>query len=187
MCIELRFQGLRQALSLGQPAFELHPESLLLVDLHNEVPDLQVCLRGFLLGLLERFLQRAYDLLLLVLMLPALLKKCLLQGSLVLLLECRDIRGVCLLSAWISLDTAPFAGRGDCSALASFLGDNTNSSKRALVVFRFFVGCTSESESPVSWASDFSDLPCTASRSRDRTHSPTTYARGPRLAPPQGS
>ena len=66
------------------------------------------------------------------------------------------------------MDAAPFVGRGDCSALASLLVNNTNSSKRPQVVFRFFVGCTSESESPVSWASDFSDLTCTASRSRDR-------------------
>ena len=34
------------------------------------------------------------------------------------------------------------------------------------MVFRFFGLCTSESESPVSWASDFSDLTCTSSRSR---------------------
>ena len=58
-CIELRFQGLRQVVSLGQPAFGLHPESLLVVDLHREVRDLHMGLRGFLLGLLERFLQRA--------------------------------------------------------------------------------------------------------------------------------
>ena len=35
------------------------------------------------------------------------------------------------------------------------------------MVSPFFVGCASESESPVSRASDFSDLTCTASRSRD--------------------
>ena len=36
------------------------------------------------------------------------------------------------------------------------------------MVFRFFVQCTFEPESPVSWASNFSNLTYTASRSRDR-------------------
>ena len=35
-CLELLLQVVSLALSLGQPAFELHPESLLLVDLHFE-------------------------------------------------------------------------------------------------------------------------------------------------------
>ena len=68
-------------------------------------------------------------------------------------------------SALISVDAAPFEERGDCSALASLLADDTSSSKRPLVVFRASGRCTSHSESPVSWASDFPDLTCTASRS----------------------
>ena len=42
------------------------------------------------------------------------------------------------LSALISVEAAPFAERGDCSALASLLADVTSSSKTPLGVFRFF-------------------------------------------------
>ena len=72
------------------------------------------------------------------------------------------------LSALIYVDSAPFAGRGDCTALALLLADNTSSSKRPVVLFLLFVGCTPKSESPVSWASDFFNLTCTASRSCDQ-------------------
>ena len=110
LCIKLCFQCLRQALSLGQAALELLLESLLLVDLHREVRDLHLGVRGFLLGLLEHFLQRAYDLLLLDLMLPALLKKCLLEGSLVVLLERTDLHGVRLIERLDLRGHSPLCG-----------------------------------------------------------------------------
>ena len=94
-------------------------------------------------------------------MLPALLKKCLLEGSLVLFLECTDLCGVRLLWRLDLRGRSPLL----CGVvIAPPLRRSLSTTPRS----RFFVGFTSESESPVSWASDFSDLTCTAFRSHDR-------------------
>ena len=93
MCLEVRFHAIDLALSRGPAACQLHSQHLLLVDLHPEVRNQHPGLCGSLLGLLERFLQRAIGLLLL----RALPTNCLLRGSLVLLLERMELRGVWIL------------------------------------------------------------------------------------------
>ena len=53
------------------------------------------------------------------------------------------IQGSAVCASWsalISVDAAPFVGCGDCSAFASLLVDNTNSSKRPLVVVHLLTG-----------------------------------------------
>ena len=86
------------------------------------------------------------------------------------------------LSALISLDTAPFASRGDYSAVTVLLADDTNSSKRPLVVARFFGRCTSQSESPVSWVPTSLTALAPPLVPMAGIPSPPMCAHGPRLA-----
>ena len=55
------------------------------------------------------------------------------------------------------------------------------------MVFHFSTGCTSESESLVSWASDFSNLTSTASHYRDENSFPNGVRTWSRQVAPQRS